>query len=618
MKTTTQARGGRIRRRLSILAASALLPGFLVAIVAPGTTAHAYTSTGVNAGDIVYDNSCSSNECIGIRDGSSGDVKGVTDSGRSTHQWDSTPDVSPDGGRIAFATAADDSTWNYTLHVMNSDGSNITELVPRDTTSGVLETQDTYPRWSPDGQWIVFQRIINKGGSGVDYDIDTVKADGSDFTTVASVTYTSSNQVFDQYPTWSPTKDSGGHYRIAYSSNDGLSSTEFQVFITNADGSGTHRASTTDTIGGSDVNAQYLNWSPDGSRIYFAQYSYGIPIDYYESSDGFTTDGGSVNQLQASTLAQSLRLSSDGNTLLYYRYNGVTTLGTSGSDSPSTLSSSTGENDPTFVPADWSMKHFAVLGDSYSAGEGVPDFISPSDTDGCHRSGSAFATVLDENPDAMKLSDGGFVACSGATTTDILNGKDGENPQTDGITSSDNIVILTVGGDDVGFKSFVTSCLTVGCASGSSAYSTIEGHIQNDLPGELSSFFGTLKDYTASKRVLVLGYPRLLPLTSSSFTCSDLSSGSRSGAMQVETDLNGAISAAVTSAGSPFEFVDADAVLDNVRVSPFAGHELCSSDPDFNAANALHPEYSYHPNAAGQVAYATLVTQYLSNNPTAP
>ena len=156
---------------------------------------------------------------------------------------------------------------------------------------------------------------------------------------------------------------------------------------------------------------------------------------------------------------------------------------------------------------------------------------------------------------------------------------------------------FTVGGDDVWYKSFVTSCLTVGCRRGSLAYSTIEGHIQNDLPGELSSFFGTLeKDYTASKRVLVLGYPRLLPLTSSSFTCSDLSSGSRiSGAMQVETDLNGAISAAVTCARSPFEFVDADAVLDNVREPRFAGHELCSSDPDFNAGSAYTQSTSRTP-----------------------
>ena len=87
-----------------------------------------------------------------------------------------------------------------------------------------------------------------------------------------------------------------------------------------------------------------------------------------------------------------------------------------------------------------------MLGDSYSAGEGVPDFISPSDTDGCHRSGSAFATVLDENPDAMKLSDGGFVACSGATTTDILNGKDGENPQTDGIARAATTSAVLHGG----------------------------------------------------------------------------------------------------------------------------------------------------------------------------
>ena len=53
--------------------------------------------------------------------------------------------------------------------------------------------------------------------------------------------------------------------------------------------------------------------------------------------------------------------------------------------------------------------------------------------------------------------------------------------------------------------------------------------------------------------------------------CSDLSSGSQSGAQQVESDLNSAISAAVTTAGAPFEFVDADAVVNNVRVPPIRG-----------------------------------------------
>jgi Tol biopolymer transport system component len=610
VQTTTPARRGRIRLRLAVLAVLTLASGFLAAIVAP-VTANAYTSTGVNAGDIVYDHSCSGQRCIGIRDGSTGDTKDVTSSGR----WDYTPAVSPDGSRIAFVASADDNSGSNTIHVMNSDGSNITELVPRDINSwnqGTDSTSDTNPQWSPDGQWIVFNRGIARGSHGYYYQIDKVRADGSDLSTVTSVIQTSSSTVFDLYPAWSPAKDgSDGNYRIAFVSNQGDTS-NFQIYIVDSDGSNLHLASSSDTETGSSVSP---NWSPDGTRVYFVKNS---KIDYYSSSDGFTTSGATVHTLLSSSSAISLALSADGNTLVYFNVgSGVTTLDTSGSASPVTLSSSTSERNPTFVPADWSMKHFAVLGDSYSSGEGVPDFISPTDTDGCHRSTTAYAEDLTNYPFGMTLSTYGFQACAGATSSQILSGMNGESAQTGAITSSDNYVILTVGGNNVGFPTFAYKCVIDGCPESGSAYSDVESSIQNDLPGQLDSFFSSLSSYVGSKRVLVLGYPEILPPTTASYSCTGLSSGSQTAAKQVEVDLNSAILEAVADAGSPFEFVAADGTN-----SPFNGHQLCASDPYFHSVNWVDTysgvtfgdiSYSYHPNAEGQAAYMRLVMQYLSS-----
>ncbi len=62
---------------------------------------------------------------------------------------DSTPALSPDGGRIAFASFRDSGYSE--IYVMNADGSNPVRL----TYNGV---RDSEPAWSPDGSRIVFTR----------------------------------------------------------------------------------------------------------------------------------------------------------------------------------------------------------------------------------------------------------------------------------------------------------------------------------------------------------------------------------------------------------------------------------------------------------------------------
>ena len=92
--------------------------------------------------------------------------------------------------------------------------------------------------------------------------------------------------------------------------------------------------------------------------------------------------------------------------------------------------------------------------------------------------------------------------------------------------------------------------------------------------------------------------------------CSYLSPEERVAIRRVTTGLNSAIAAAVQGRGYPFEFVDADLILDSVRVSPFAGHELCSAEGYFNGAS-LPAVYSFHPNTLGHQAYADLIKRYL-------
>jgi flagellar hook assembly protein FlgD/lysophospholipase L1-like esterase len=127
---------------------------------------------------------------------------------------------------------------------------------------------------------------------------------------------------------------------------------------------------------------------------------------------------------------------------------------------------------------------YVALGDSYSAGEGVPDFepgtakdvsavppfqkeLIPYDNE-CHRSdrGSyAKRLVADSSLDA-NLEPAVFAACSGAVVKDLLASNpdnDGEPAQISHLSEFTDLVTLTIGGNDIGFRDIAAVCVTIDC-----------------------------------------------------------------------------------------------------------------------------------------------------------
>ncbi len=86
------------------------------------------------------------------------DVDGTNPRQLTFHpKGDRYPDWSPDGTQIAFSSdrAEDRNGWPTTeIYVMDADGGN----VKRVTDLGFASR----PRWSPDGQWILFEGIIDQ------------------------------------------------------------------------------------------------------------------------------------------------------------------------------------------------------------------------------------------------------------------------------------------------------------------------------------------------------------------------------------------------------------------------------------------------------------------------
>ncbi|HTT95140.1 MAG TPA: PKD domain-containing protein [Solirubrobacterales bacterium] len=129
---------------------------------------------------------------------------------------------------------------------------------------------------------------------------------------------------------------------------------------------------------------------------------------------------------------------------------------------------------------------YVSLGDSYSSGEGVPDFepgtaadvspvppsqkeLFPYDNE-CHRSdrGSYAKRLVADSSLSANLEPAVFAACSGAVVEDLLKANpknEGEPAQTEieHLNEFTDLVTLTIGGNDIGFRDIASVCVAIDC-----------------------------------------------------------------------------------------------------------------------------------------------------------
>jgi lysophospholipase L1-like esterase len=221
---------------------------------------------------------------------------------------------------------------------------------------------------------------------------------------------------------------------------------------------------------------------------------------------------------------------------------------------------------------------YVALGDSYSSGVGAGNYTSSSGS--CDRSTNAYSQLW---TNANSPSSFTFVACSGATTSDVLSS------QISALSSSTTLVSITIGGNDVGFSSVMETCVLDSTSSCVSAVDTAESEAQTQLPAKLDAVYAAIKADAPNARVVVLDYPEFYDLSQSS-TCIGLSTTDRTDLNQAADILDGVIKTEAAKYGDVFA---------DVR-SAFSGHEICDSNSWLHSVNFLDIDESYHPTASGQ------------------
>ncbi|SDT79049.1 SGNH/GDSL hydrolase family protein [Actinoplanes derwentensis] len=226
------------------------------------------------------------------------------------------------------------------------------------------------------------------------------------------------------------------------------------------------------------------------------------------------------------------------------------------------------------TPARAASIDYVALGDSYSSGVGAP-----GQTGLCLRSDYSYAArwAARNSPATFQ-----FLACSGATTDDVLGS------QIPALKSGADLVSITIGGNDAGFAPTVVTCLTASDSACAAKVNQGKAYVANTLPGRLDATYAAIRAKAPGARVVVLSYP--LIFDTASVLC-EMSVAKRKSINDGARVLDEMIEQRAEAAG----FVYSD-----VR-DEFIGHGVCSTAPWLNGLTIVPPQNSYHPNSSGYV-----------------
>jgi len=250
-----------------------------------------------------------------------------------------------------------------------------------------------------------------------------------------------------------------------------------------------------------------------------------------------------------------------------------------------------------------------ALGDSYTAGDLMPLSLT-SRPFGCLRSSDGYpgrvAKALGATADLVNVS------CTGAGVKEMTEPQKtylGTNPpQLSALAPDDSLVMLTLGGDDMGFMNGLKTCMKLSwtdpfgrpCQSHFNSGGTDQLAAQAAAEGaKMATVLDEIRARAPHARVLLVGYPDLFPRQGGCWPVVPITDGDIGYLRGIEIQLNAVLAHAAQVAGATFVNT----------YTPTIGHDFCQS-PTAKDVEGLVPTSlaaPFHPNARGQAAIAALV-----------
>ena len=284
-------------------------------------------------------------------------------------------------------------------------------------------------------------------------------------------------------------------------------------------------------------------------------------------------------------------------------------------------------------------KKVAILGDSYSSGEGAGDYQQGSDTkdNTCHRSANTYAMELFASQPVV-------LACSGAIAANVTTSHPvhravvgtgvlpAQTVQLDRLISSGTVpdlVLMSLGGNDVGFGPIITTCVfgPTDCTDDDNGVVAQAQDKLDGLPQGLAAAYRGVNAVLNSERairaregkvapIVVMAYPQLFPdaLGKAAHCQGHLEADEIAFANQLSRDLNGVIGATVAQLRGADRPVPVYFAAD-VAEAMLPDHTLCGAVP---WVNELLRTKSVAGDLAGKVAGSTELILAGVANPTTP
>ncbi|MCP3798313.1 SGNH/GDSL hydrolase family protein [Allokutzneria sp. A3M-2-11 16] len=255
------------------------------------------------------------------------------------------------------------------------------------------------------------------------------------------------------------------------------------------------------------------------------------------------------------------------------------------------------------------FQRYVSLGDSFVSGAYIPH--PRPESRGCLRTTGNYPTVLATRLGVQDFAD---ASCIGAFTHHMTTRQDEPSwdidnpPQFDRLTPDTDLVTITTGGINIGFMQLAIDCAlaSFGEPLGTPCKKkhTVDGveqiakRIEAAAP-KVNDVLAELKRRAPKAKVVMVGYPRLVPASIGCFPTVPIAFGDVEYLDGLQRKLNSTLAAQAAANGVPF--------VDVYKASE--GRDACQA-PNVRWIEGVipsSPTAPAHPNAAGMKAVADLV-----------